>query len=278
MTRQSGTRPARRPAFWRTLGLVALSALFLAPLVVMVLGSLQRPLQPPPDGLDLWPNPAEWSNYSTVPRFMPLTRLLLNSLLLVVVAVPITVVVTSMAGLAIVTARGRTRRLLVGLSVFMLLVPAAALWVPRVVLLRALGLADTPLTVALLALAGTTPFYVLLFALACSRIPGALLEAATLEGLSPYGVWRQIALPLVRPAVVAVAALSGLFYWSTFMDPLTLVSSPANWPVALGLRSLSEMEAALYPIYLAAAVVVTAPAVLAFAVGQRSFFASVERP
>jgi multiple sugar transport system permease protein len=38
------------------------------------------------------------------------------------------------------------------------------------------------------------------------------------------------------------------------------------------------MEAALYPIYLAAAVVVTAPAVLAFAVGQRSFFASVERP
>ncbi|WP_237706821.1 carbohydrate ABC transporter permease [Kribbella flavida] len=254
-----------------------MSAVFLAPLVVMVLGSLQRPLQPPPDGLDLWPNPAEWSNYSTVPRFMPLARLLLNSLLLVVVAVPITVVVTSMAGLAIVMARGRLRRALIGLSVFMLLVPAAALWVPRVVLLRAAGLADTPLTVALLALAGTTPFYVLLFALACSRIPGALLEAATLEGLSPYRVWRQVALPLTRPAVVAVAALSGLFYWSTFMDPLTLVSSPANWPVALGLRSLSEMEAALYPIYLAAAVVVTAPALVAFAVGQRSFFASVER-
>lgn len=257
--------------------MVALSALFLAPLVVMVLGSLQRPLQPPPDGLDLWPDPAEWSNYSAVPRFMPLARLLLNSLLLVVVAVPVTVIVTSMAGLAIVTARGRVRRWLIGVSVLMLLVPAAALWVPRVVVLRSLGLADTPLTVALLALAGTTPFYVLLFALAYSRIPAALLEAATLEGLSPYAVWRQIAVPLARPAVVAVAALSGLFYWSTFMDPLTLVSSPANWPVALGLRSLSEMEAALYPIYLAAAVVVTAPALIAFCIGQRSFFATVDR-
>lgn len=257
--------------------MIALSAVFLAPLVVMVLGSLQRPLQPPPNGLDLWPDPAEWANYSTVARFMPLGRLLLNSLLLVVVAVPVTVVVTSMAGLAIVTARGLLRRWLMGVSVFMLLVPAAALWVPRVVLLRGLGLADTPVTVALLALAGTTPFYVLLFALACSRIPAVLLEAATLEGMSPYAVWRRIALPLARPAAVAVAALSGLYYWSTFMDPLTLVSSPGNWPVALGLRNLSEMEAALYPIYLAAAVLVTAPALLAFGVAQRSFFSSVER-
>ena len=257
--------------------MVALSLLFLAPLVVMVLGSLQRPLQPPPDGLDLWPEQAVWSNYATVPRFMPLAGLLLNSVLLVVVAVPVTVAVTSMAGLAIVTARGRQRRWLVGVSVLMMLVPAAALWVPRVVLLRSVGLADTPLTVALLALAGTTPFYVLLFALACSRIPTSLLEAARLEGLSPYAVWRRIALPLARPAAVAVAALSGLYYWSTFMDPLTLVSSPTNWPVALGLRSLSEMEAALYPIYLAGAVIVTAPALLAFALAQRSFFSSVDR-
>ena len=257
--------------------MIALSVVFLAPLVVMVLGSLQRPLQPPPNGLDLWPDPAEWANYATVSRFMPLGRLLLNSLLLVVVAVPVTVVVTSMAGLAIVTARGRLRRWFVGVSVLMLLVPAAALWVPRVVLLRGLGLADTPVTVALLALAGTTPFYVLLFALAYSRIPATLLEAATLEGLSPYAVWRRVALPLARPAAVAVAALSGLYYWSTFMDPLTLVSSPGNWPVALGLRNLSEMEAALYPIYLAAAVLVTAPALLAFGLAQRSFFSSVER-
>ncbi len=257
--------------------MIALSAVFLAPLVVMVLGSLQRPLQPPPNGLDLWPDPAEWANYATVSRFMPLGRLLLNSLLLVVVAVPVTVVVTSMAGLAIVTARGRLRRLLIGVSVLMLLIPAAALWVPRVVLLRGLGLADTPVTVALLALAGTTPFYVLLFALAYSRIPATLLEAATLEGLSPLAVWRRVALPLARPAAVAVAALSGLYYWSTFMDPLTLVSSPGNWPVALGLRNLSEMEAALYPIHLAAAVLVTAPALLAFGLAQRSFFSSVER-
>lgn len=267
----------RRATSWRSVGALALSAVFLAPLAIMVLGSLQRPLQAPPDGLALWPDPVDWSNYSAVPRFMPMTRLILNSLLLVVVAVPVTVVVASMAGLAIVTARGWLRRWLVGVSVLMLFVPAAALWVPRVVLLRGIGLADTPLTVALLALAGTTPFYVLLFALAYSRIPATLFEAATVEGLSPFAVWRKVALPLARPAAIAVAALSGLYYWSTFMDPLTLVSSPDNWTVALGLRNLSELEAALYPIYLAAAVLAAAPAVLAFGIAQRSFFSSVER-
>lgn len=255
--------------------MAALCVLFLAPLVVMVLGSLQRPLQPPPDGLDLWPDPVTWSNYSVVGQFMPLGRLLLNSLLLVVVAVPVTVVVTSMAGLAIVTARGRMRAFLIGLSVLMMLIPASALWVPRVVVLRSLGLTDTPLSVALLALAGTTPFYVLLFTLAYTRIPSTVLEAAELEGMSPYAVWRRVALPLARPAVVAVATLAFVYYWSTFMDPLTLVASPRHWPVSLGLRNLAEMEAALYPIYLAGAVIVTAPAVLVFLVGQRAFFASV---
>ncbi len=254
-----------------------MSALLLTPLVVLVLGSLQRPLQPPPDGLDLWPDPAVWSNYSSVPRLMPLLPLILHSVLLGVVAVPVTVVVTSLAGLAIVTARGRLRRWLLGVTVLMLLVPAAALWVPRVVLLRGLGLADTPLTVALLSLAGTSPFYVLLFALACSRIPSSLLEAAALEGLGPVAVWRRVALPLTRPAAVAVAVLSGLYYWSTVMDPLTLVSSPSEWPVALGLKGLSEMEAALYPLYLAAAVVVTAPALLAFVLGSRSFTDTARR-
>lgn len=255
----------------------ALCVAFGAPLAVMVLGSLQRPLQPPPDGLDLWPDPVTWSNYGVVDAFVPLGRLLLNSVLLVAIAVPVTVVVTSMAGLAIVTSRGRLRAALVALSVLMMLVPASALWVPRTVVLRTLGLTDTPVTVALLALAGTTPFYVLLFALAYTRIPTTVFEAAALEGLSPYAVWRRIALPLARPAVVAVGALSFVYYWSTFMDPLTLVASPRHWPLSLGLRNLSEMEAALYPVYLAGAVIATAPALLVFLVSQRAFFASVER-
>ncbi|MGL5852705.1 MAG: carbohydrate ABC transporter permease [Phycicoccus sp.] len=253
-----------------------MTVLFLAPLVVLVLGSLQRPLQPPPDGLDLWPDPADTTSYRSLTAFLPLGRLLGNSAVLVGVAVPLTVVVTSMAGLAVIAAGSLVRRLLVGLAVATLLVPVAALWVPRVVVLRQLGLADTQLTVSLLAVAGTSPFYVLLFALVYARIPAGVLEAAALEGLGPLRTWWQVALPLARPAVVAVGALSFVYYWSTFMDPLTLVSSPERWPLALGLRGLGEIETALYPVYLAGAVVATLPPLLVFGLAQRSFFATVE--
>lgn len=247
---------------------------FTGPLVVMVLGSLQRPLQPPPEGLALWPDPPSWTNYRDVGSFLPWGRLLLNSLLVALVAVPVTVVVTSWAGLAIVTAARGMRAALVAVSVAMALVPAAALWVPRVVVLRQFGLTDHTLSVAVLALAGTTPFYVLLFALAYAQIPSSVLEAAQLEGLSPYAVWRRVAFPLVRPAAGAVAALAFVYYWSTFMDPLTLVTSPDRWPLALGLRGLADMEAALYPIFLTGAVIATAPAVLVFLAAQRSFFST----
>ncbi|MGL4176332.1 MAG: hypothetical protein ACRCSN_09660, partial [Dermatophilaceae bacterium] len=84
--------------------MVSLTVLFLAPLVVLVLGSLQRPLQPPPDGLDLWPDPPDPTSYRSLTAFLPLGRLLANSAVLVVVAVPLTVIVTSMAGLAVVAA------------------------------------------------------------------------------------------------------------------------------------------------------------------------------
>ncbi|MGL5819972.1 MAG: carbohydrate ABC transporter permease [Phycicoccus sp.] len=256
--------------------MASLTVLFLVPLVVLVLGSLQRPLQPPPDGLDLWPDPPDITSYRSLTAFLPLGRPVLNSVVLVGVAVPLTVVVTSMAGLAVVMASRRARRLLLALAMVTLLVPVTALWVPRAVVLRELGLADTGLTVSLLALAGTSPFYVLLFALVYARIPAGVLEAAALEGLGPLRTWWQVALPLARPAVVAVGALSFVYYWSTFMDPLTLVSSPEKWPLALGLRGLGELETALYPIYLAGAVVATLPALLVFAVAQRSYFAAVE--
>lgn len=252
---------------------VAVVVLVLAgPVVLLLLGALHRPGLPPPDGLDLWPSDPRWHNLRDVTGLVPLGRQMLNSLLVVTVAVPVTVLVASLAGFAIVTSARGTRAWLVAASVAALLVPAAALWVPRVVLLERLGLTDRTVVVAFPALLGTSPFLVLLFGLAYSRIPPSLLEAARLEGLSPLRTWRTVAVPLARPAAFAVAMLAFVFHWSNVVEPLLLLSREESWPVALGVRSLATLEPTLYPLFLSGALLATLPPVLAFVLAQRALF------
>jgi multiple sugar transport system permease protein len=247
---------------------VALIGLFVAPLVVMVLGSLRRPGRPP-DGFALVPDQVRTANYTTAIRMGDLAGQLGDSLLIIAVAVPVTVLVASWAGFAIVTAR-RARRPLMVVTLVALMVPPVALWVPRVVLLERLGLTDHTLVVALPAIAATTPFHVLVFAFAYSRIPRGQIEAAELEGLSAARAWL-LTFPQARPAAFAVAMLAFASYWSTVMDPLLLLPSPERWPLSLGLWSLSSLDPPMYPVFLAGAVLATLPPTLVFLLAQRAF-------
>jgi multiple sugar transport system permease protein len=250
--------------------LVAL--LFASPVVLMVLGSFRRPGVPPPDGLVLIPASPRSRNYIDATSLVPLLHQIVNSLSVVAVAVPVTVLVASLAGFAIVTSAPRTRRALVAVSVLAMIVPVSALWVPRTVILDQLGLTDHTLTVAAPALMATTPLYVLLFALALSRLPRSLFEAAEVEGLSPLRTWWRVAVPLSRPTAFAVGVLAFVAHWSNVVEPLLWLSREHAWTAALGLRSLASLEPSQYPLMLAAAVIVTAPAVFLFVLAQRAFF------
>ena len=248
------------------------TATFLLLPAVMVLGSLRLPGLPPPGGFEWIPNPIHLENYATVRRLVPdLGLALRNSLVVVAVAVPITVLVGSWAGFAIARAEPRTQRVLVIVTVLALLVPASALWVPRFAMFRAVGVLDTLWPVMAPALMATTPFYVLLFAYAHNRVPPALYESAEVEGWSPLSIWWRVALPLARPAVFAVAILAFAFHWSNLVDPLLYVSSPQRATLALSLSRLQELEPTNQSLTLAACVLASAPAVVAFLAAQRAF-------
>jgi len=231
----------------RAAAIVAVCALFLGPIVALVMGSLRAPGLPPPDGLELMPDPWTPENYRTVFLFLPLWPYIANSLLVVAIAVPVTVVVASWAAFAVVTASPRVRRAVVVASAVALMVPLSALWVPRFALYRTAGVTDTLVPLVAPALMATTPFYVLLFALVYRRIPRSLFDAAVLERLSP-------------------------FQWSNFLDPLLYLPTSGTATLPLALRELQTLEPTNHPILLAASVIATAPAIVAFFVAQRAFF------
>lgn len=238
----------------------------------MVLASLRSPLFGPPDGFELLPRPFSFDSYSFVFHLIPLWRQIGNSLVVVAVAVPLTVVVASLAGFAIVTAPARLQRRLIILTVLVQMVPVAALWVPRFVMFRWIGATDSFVPLIAPAAMATSGFYVLIFALAYHRIPRDVLHAAELDGWSPFDVWRRVAFPLAKPAAFAVAVLAFSAHWSNFVDPLIYLSDTRLYTVPLGLRALQTLEPQNFPILLAASTIATLPPVIAFLLAQRAFF------
>lgn len=256
----------------RRVGIAAVAVLFVLPLAFMFTGSLRTPGLPPPDGVDLIPSPLAWGNYELATGLIPLWSQMRNSLVIAVIAVPITVLVASLAGFAIATADRRAQRWLIGVCLVVLMIPATVLWVPRFALFRWLDLVNTPVPLIAPALMGTTPFYVLLFALAYWRLPRNLFEAARVEGASTLTIWRKVAWPLGRGTTFAVAVLAFVWHWSNFVDPLLYLSSSESQTLPIGLRSLSTLEPTNHGLFLAAAVLATLPPTIAFLLAQRSLF------
>ena len=244
--------------------------LFTIPLVFMAAGSL-RPLGPPPRTLELVPDRFDLGNYARAFELVDIPRYAVNSLIVVVVAVPLTVLVASWAGFAMARLSGRAATVMIVLTFVALMVPTTALMVPRFAIFRTLGLTDSFIPLWAPSLIGTSPFYVLLFYWSFRRLPAELFEAARLEGVSPVGVWWKVAMPLVRPVTIAVGVLAFSFTWSNFLDPLIYLSDERLYTLPLGLRALSQVDPSNVPLLLAGATAAAAPVVIAFLYVQRFF-------
>lgn len=256
---------------------VVVAAVFAIPLIWMV-GTSLRPLGLPPAAHFEWLPPAlSFSNYPYIFQILELGRFLRNSVLVVIVAVPLTVLTASLAGFALAQLPQRLRDGLIAVSVGALLVPTMALWITRFLVYKAIGLLDTPLVLVAPAFMGTSPFYVLLFTWAFARLPRALYEQAQLDGAGAVRIWWTIGLPLMRPAITAVIVLAGLHYWSDLIDPLLYINNQQYYTLPVGIQALQQMDPTNWPLLMAGAVVLTLPVLLVFIVAQHYFFSPEEQ-
>jgi multiple sugar transport system permease protein len=251
---------------------LAVAALFVLPFAGVLAWSLRQPGLPPPRGIEWVPSPIAWENYRRIFELVPLLRYTLNSLLVVGLAVPLTLVTASWAGLGMALLHGRLRRRLLVLAVLLRLVPVTALWLTRFVLFARLGLLDTVWALIAPALMGSSPFFVLLYYWTFRRVPAAVFESARLDGAGPLRLWARIAWPLARPTTVTVAVLTFVLYWRDFITPLLYLRSERLYTLSVGLRQLQQLRLTDLPLLLAGAVVMTAPIVLLFLLAQRHFW------
>lgn len=251
---------------------IGVALAFVVPGIWVLAASLRRPGSPPPRTVEWLPDPIAWSNYALIFDLVPLGRYLGNSLLIAVVAVPLTVVVASWAAFAMAQLPPRQRYALLALAVGLRMVPLPALWLPRFLVLSELRLIDSFAALLAPAWMGSSPFFVLIYFWGFRRMPPALVEAARLDGLGPLAIWARVAMPLARPATVAVSVLTFVQYWSDFLSPLLYLKSESRYTLAVGLRVLQQLDATNWPLLMAGAVIMMLPVLLLFVVVQRAFW------
>jgi len=245
---------------------------FAAPLALMVGASLRDPQAPLPGGFAPLPTSPSLAAFEAAFQAVPLANSLWQSTWLAAVAVPLSLLTASWAGLAIALTRGRWQRLLVGVTLLLMVVPATATWLTRFALFKWLGWVGTPLPVLAPALMGGAPLLVLLYADAFRRMPPELVDSARVEGATLLRVWWSIALPSVRPTTIAVGLLSFTASWTGFLDPLLYLHREEQLTAPLMLQHLELLGSTRWSVLMAGAVVVTLPAVVAFAFAGRGLF------
>ncbi len=249
---------------------ILLSGLFLLPFFWMLTAALRQPGLPPPPSVEWIPQPLEFSNYTRIFQIIPLGRYLFNSLFVAAFGVFATLLTASWAGLGMALLPKPARWRLLLLSFGLQMIPLTALWLTRFLLFARIGLTNSHLPLVAPALMGTSPLFVLLFYWTFRRIDRAVFESAALDGAQLLGIWWQIALPLARPALMAVSMLAFLFYWNDFASPLLYLRSQSLYTLPVGLLQLQQLDRTNWPLLMAACVVMTLPPVLVFSLLQRS--------
>lgn len=253
--------------------LIALSAVFLLPVVLILLTSLmtdRQALTP-----SLWPRPFQWSNYSDVFRDIPLIRYTWNTFRIAALATIGIVLSCVPVAYALSRLRWRGRQGVFLLVLSTLMLPVQVTIVPLYIVFVRFGWVGSikPLVVPLFFGDAFTIFLLRQFFL---TIPEELSDAARVDGASELQIMTRVIVPLAKPAIAAVALFQFLYSWNDFFAPLLyLVEKPELWTLSVGLSEFRGQFHTEWNLTMAASILFMLPVIVLFFLAQRAFVEGV---
>lgn len=194
---------------------------------------------------------------------------LLNSIVVAAITTAVVVGLASMAAFAFARMSFPGREKLYTLFVLGLLFPVAIAILPLFILVRQLGLLDSPLGVALPLAAFGLPLTVVILRPFFRAIPVELEDAARIDGCTTFGFFRRIVLPLSKPALATVSVLAIVGAWNAFLLPLVVFSSKEQWTLPLGVMNFSTQYTSDTARVFAYTTLSMVPALLFYVVAER---------
>jgi multiple sugar transport system permease protein len=253
--------------------LVVLLVIVLLPFLWMLSSSFKHDNEVLSVPIKWIPTTFVWSNYSQIWSQIPLAGYVANSALLAVVITFLQVLTGSFAAYGFSKVRFPGRDALFLAYIATIAVPWQAYMIPQYVMMQKVGLTNTFWALILLQAFGA--FGVFLMRQYFVTIPDELNEAARIDGLSDYGIWARIILPLSKPALASLALLTFVNTWNDYMGPFIYLSSNELWTVQIGLRSFIGQYSAQYAMIMTGSVISIIPILVIFLAGQRYFISGI---
>ncbi|MEU8504745.1 carbohydrate ABC transporter permease [Streptomyces brevispora] len=195
----------------------------------------------------------------------------MNSLLVTLYTVVLTLIVYASAGYAFAVLRFPGRGLLQKLFVSLLFVPGVTVMLPIVLLENKLGILGSHWGLVLPFVNGGAPLSILLMTGAFMAVPTELRDSARVDGASELRIFTGIYVPLARPALITVALLTAIPTWNEYLLTRVSLNDPSKYTLPLGLQTLSAENVPHYNNLMAGSLIVVIPVIALFLSLQRYF-------
>ncbi|WP_339310637.1 carbohydrate ABC transporter permease [Paenibacillus sp. FSL M7-0896] len=214
-----------------------------------------------------------WENFADIWTRIPLGRFIYNTAKLSIIVTILQLLTSSFAAYAFSKLHFRGKNVIFLGYIATIAIPWQAYMVPQFILMRYMGLNNTHLAIILLQ--AFSAFGVFMMRQFYQGVPDELCEAARIDGLSEYGIWARIMLPLSKPALSTLTIFTFVATWNDFLGPMIYLTDTKLKTIQIGLRMFISQYSAEYGLIMAASVVSIIPVVIVFLALQKYFVQGV---
>lgn len=255
------------------LGMLVVSIFTLLPFFWMITSSLKSNNEIYSIPIKWFPSTWHWENYIHIWTQADMSTWLLNTIFFSVVVTLLQVFTGSFAAYGFSKIRFRGRNVLFLIYIATMAVPWQAYMIPQFKMLSSLGLSDTRWSIVLLQAFGA--FGVFMMKQFYDSIPEELSEAARLDGLSEFGIYWRIILPLSGSSIAALAIITFTNTWNDYMGPLIYLRSQNLYTIQLGLKLFISQYSADFAMIMTGSVLSVLPILVVFLIGQNQFIEGI---
>ncbi len=263
------TQKSLRTAFLTALGLFC-TVIMIFPLYWVIVSSLKNTAElfrTPPT---LFPLQIDWTPYITnFVQNQDMLHYMANSLYIALGTTILTLVLAAPIAYALARLPIRGKNIFLLAFLIAQMFPSIMLALPLFVMFTRIGLVNSQPAVILAVTTRTLPFAALILRPFFLTLPRELEDAAFIDGCNLWSAFYRIILPLSRPGMLTVAALTFLMGWSDFLFPLTLISDDSKRPLTLGLYKFISEYGSRWNDLMAVSTVAAIPIILVFIFAQK---------